>query len=162
MKILIFFVFGVNICFAQNRVPFDKLTLENDLVYENFPDKLFTGNAAKISKNGHVVYEDIIQDGKTLKRIVYYNKSNLPAIESIYFENSHKIKKEIQYSLKESRIDITQFNELGEKTLSEIYENDKLIYRCEFVKNKKNGREFCIDKNGQEIITEYENGKPLN
>lgn len=151
----------MNLLFAQNVVPFNELYLENDLVYEKYTDKLFTGSAAKIRKNGHVVYEDVIAEGKMIKTIIYFNKTTLPAFEYIYYENSGKAKEEIKYSLKEPIIEFTHFNELGEKTLSEIYENDTLTYRCEFLKNRKHGKEFCINKNGKEVTTEYKNGKQL-
>jgi hypothetical protein len=123
---------------------------------------LFTGDAVKTRKNGHVVYKDIFDEGRIIKTIIYFNKTTLPAIEYVYFENSGKTKTEIKYSLKEPKIEFTYFNELGEKTLSEIYKNDSLIYQCEFLKNKKHGKEFCINKSGQEIIKEYKNGKLLN
>lgn len=157
----IFFIFGINLIVAQSIVSFDKLYLENDLIYEKSSNNPFTGRAAKIRKNGHIVFEDFIEEGRMQKTIYYYNKTTLPAIEFVYFKHSGKTKTEIKYGLKDPKIEYTHFNELGEKTLSEIYKNDVLIYRCEFLKNKKHGKQFCMNKEGTEITEEYKNGKRI-
>ncbi len=151
----------MNLLFAQKNVPFNELYLDNNLIYEKSSEKLFTGSSAKIRKNGHIVFEDFIEEGRIQKTIYYYNKTTLPAIEFVYFKNSDKTKTEIKYDLKDPKTEFTHFNELGEKTLSEIYKNEILIYRCEFLKNKKHGKEFCINKEGTEITEEYKNGKRI-
>ena len=53
------------------------------------------------------------------------------------------------------------FNSNDEKILEEDYKNGILVYRCEFVKNKKNGIEFSINENGVKTECKYDNGKYL-
>lgn len=148
---------------AQERVEFNDIYFQNNSSYKFSNNNLFTGIAEKRRANGHLVYEEDFVDGQLTKSTLYYNGrgDTIPATEKLYYENSSVLKTKINYGLQNSIIEYIHFDERGQKILSEIYKDKELTYRCEFLNNKKNGKEFCIGKDGTEMIIDYRNGKKL-
>ena len=66
---------------------------------------------------------------------------------------------EMPTAFRNVRKEITYFDENGKKKLNEIYKNGSLIYSCEYLNNKKHGKEFCTTKNCDNQTVYYENGK---
>ncbi|NHF61626.1 hypothetical protein FK220_019935 [Flavobacteriaceae bacterium TP-CH-4] len=156
----------VLICFltqvsAQEIVGMKDLYVENDLTYKVAGGKLFSGQAQNVRKNGHLVYEEYFDNGKLTKSIIYYNGTEkpTPARETEFYLETQTKRKETNYGLSKATIEFKHYDKNGKKTLIEQYENEKLIYRCEYQKNKKHGIEYCLDDDGTELRIEYRNGK---
>jgi antitoxin component YwqK of YwqJK toxin-antitoxin module len=158
---LIIFLCSLNQLFGQEVVLLKDLYVDNFLFYKVSDNQLFSGNAQKIRKNGHLVYEEFIENGILKKSVSYYNRTEkpIPALITEYHANSFDRKKEIRYDLSHQWRESRFYDINKNKTLIEEYENDKLIYRCEYMNNKKHGTEFCYDKQGNEIKIQYKNGK---
>ncbi|MGS2762929.1 hypothetical protein [Sinomicrobium sp. M5D2P9] len=138
--------------FAQEKVGFQEIYMDNDLTYKVADDQLFSGQGQRIRRNGHLVYEEYYEKGIPIKSISYYNRTEppVPARMTEFYRNSFDKKKESNYGLDGNWHAFKYYDKNGKKILIEQYENKKLIYRCEYHKNKKHGTEFCIDDNGNE------------
>lgn len=160
---LILIFFTCNQLCAQEMVALKDLYIENGLTYKKADNKLFSGQGQKVRKNGHLVYEEFLEKGYRTKSIVYYNNTEkpIPARVTEFYEKSFMKMKETNYGLSEPTTEIIYFDESGKKKLTERYIGDHLTYRCEYLNNKKNGIEFCIDDDGNELEIEYRNGKKI-
>ena len=67
LTVIMFFAF--NLIIGQEKVEFDDLYYEGNLAYKISNDSLFNGIAQKLRKNGHLVSEDIYENG-ILKKIL--------------------------------------------------------------------------------------------
>jgi antitoxin component YwqK of YwqJK toxin-antitoxin module len=158
--LIILFCF-FNGLFAQEKVGLKEIYVENNLAYKVVDDELFSGQAQKVRKNGHLVYEEYYENGNPIKSVVYYNGTEkpIPARMTEFYQKSFDKKKETVYGLTKPTVEFKYYDQNGKKTLIEEYENDKLTYSCEYLKNKKHGTEFCFDDDGKELKIEYRNGK---
>ena len=160
-----FILLIISICFfnllaGQEKIGIDDLYHEEYLAYKISNDKLFSGVAQKVRKNGHVVYEENYKNGILIKSTVFYNgKEIIPDKVILYYKKSFTPKTEIYYSLKDPIIEYRHFNKKGKKTLAEIYTNDVLSYRCEYLDGEKHGTEFCINEDGTTWEKKYLKGK---
>ncbi len=161
--LLIIFICLLNHLSAQEIVGMKDLYIENDLTYKVSDEKLFSGQAQHVRKNGHLVYEEYFDNGKLTKSITYYNRTKkpMPAREIEYYSETQKKRKETNYGLNKTSTEFKYFDKNGEKTLIEEYEINQLIYRCEYQKNKKHGIEYCLNDDGTELRIEYRNGKKI-
>ncbi len=161
--LLIILFFSFNVLLAQEKVGLRDIYVENDLAFKVINDELFTGQAQKVRKNGHLVYEEFYEKGVPLKSVVYYNGTEKPKPATLteFYKNTFNKSKETTYGLFKPTLTIKHYDQDGNKTLVEEYENDKLTYRCEYLNNKKHGTEFCFDNYGNELQTEYANGKKI-
>lgn len=157
--ILVFFINS----YSQEKLPVDEIYTIDGLTYKSFDDKLFTGIAQKIRKNNHLKYEVEFEKGVLIKQIIYFNGREKKVAREIFYKNEKwkKPLKEISYGLDSDYKRIKYFNSNDEKILEEDYKNGALVYRCQFVKNKKNGIEFSINEKGVKTECKYENGKLL-
>jgi len=179
-------LFTFNQLFSQELVSMKDVYIDNSLVYRSSNDKLLTGTAQKIRKNGHLVYEEKYEDGIILYRNLYYNGEEVRVSNKIFY-NPNKpfiIAKENKYNLDGNIFETVTYNQDGVKILVEQFNNgnltyscqylgkkkhglnigydengEKITYRCEYINGKKNGKEYCLNKNGTETIKEYQNGK---
>jgi antitoxin component YwqK of YwqJK toxin-antitoxin module len=137
--------------------------VENGLIYKNADGKLFSGQAQNVRKNGHLIYEEYFAEGKLTKSIIYYNRTEVPTPARVteYYEGKQTIRLVTNYGLSKPTTKFTHYDENGKKTLIEIYENEKLTYRCEYQENKKHGIEYCLNDDGTESRIEYRNGRKL-
>jgi len=161
--LLIIFICLLNQLSSQEIVGMKDLYVENDLTYKVSDEKLYSGQAQHVRKNGHLVYEEYFDNGKLTKSITYYNGTEkpTPATETEYDSETQTKRKETNYGLNKPTTEFKHFDINGNKTLIEQYENEKLIYRCEYQKNKKHGIEFCLNDDGTEMRIEYRNGKKV-
>ena len=148
---------------GQEIVNLKDTYIENGLTYKINDNQLFSGQAQKVRKNGHLVYEEFIENGSLIKTVVYFNRTEkpIPALVTEFHQNSFDKKKETRFGYLEPWIEYTHFDKNGGKTLIEKYTSEELTYRCEYSSNKKHGTEFCFDKNGKELKIEYRNGKKI-
>lgn len=161
IKLLIAFLFIAFQLFSQERINTFEIYKNDNLSYKKEDGKIFTGIAEFKKKNGHVVFEEHYVNGFLTKYILYYNlDEQIVATEIIFYKESIYKEKETNFSSKENqRKEITYFDENGKKKLNEIYKNGSLIYSCEYLNNKKHGKEFCTTKNCDNQTVYYENGK---
>ncbi|MBA4277729.1 hypothetical protein [Flavobacterium sp.] len=157
--ILIFFINS----YSQEKLRVDEIYTIDGLTYKSFDGELFTGIAQKNRNNNHLKYEVEFEKGVLVKQTVYFNTRENQIAREIFYKNKkwNKPLKEISYGLDRDYKCVKSFNSNDEKILDEDYENGILVYRCEFMKNKKNGIEFSVNKNGIKTECKYENGKFL-
>lgn len=160
--ILILF-FNCNQLIAQEKIGIKDLYYENYIAHKVSDDKLFSGIAQKVRNNGHIIYDEVYENGILIKSTVYYNRTEkqIPAIVIFYYEKSFTPKTEINYGLSKPRIEYIHYNQDGKKILNEIFTMDILTYKCEYVNGKKHGTEFCINDDGTKLTLEYNNGKKV-
>jgi antitoxin component YwqK of YwqJK toxin-antitoxin module len=158
--ILISLLSGIS---AQEIVSMKDLYVENNLTYKAQNDQLFSGQAQNIRKNGHLVYEEFFVNGKLTKSITYYNGTEkpTPSRETEYYSDTQTKSKETNFGLDKPTTELKYFDKQEKKTLVERFDNDILIYRCEYQKNKKHGIEYCLNDDGTELRIEYRNGKKI-
>ncbi len=161
LLIILFCSFGGLL--AQEKVGLKEIYVENNLAYKVANDQLFSGQAQKVRKNGHLVYEEYYKKGIPIKSILYYNGTDKPKPVEMteFYEKTFDKKKVTRYGLSKPTKELKYYDQNGNKTLIEQYENDKLTYRCEYLDNKKHGTEFCITDDGTKLEIEYQNGKKV-
>ena len=186
-KILILLIFFSIKTFSQEIVEIRDVYVENNLIYKNSNEKLFTGIIQKKRRNGHLVFEEKYKNGIILEGNLYFNgKEKRISEKKIYHsEKPQTISKEIKYYLNGEIFQIKTYNNSGFKVLLEQFKNGKRIYsceylgkkkngielgyrengtlfhRCEYKNGKKNGKEFCINEKGEKTTWEYKNGKKV-
>ena len=161
LPILLFFIaFQL---FAQEKISTFEIYKKNHLAYKKSDGTLFTGIEEFKKNNGHLVFEKYYEKGYLTNYKLYYNtKEQLISSEEIYYIGSLFKQKKIEYTLVKNEIgSITYFDKNGKKELNEVYKNDTLIYSCQYLNNKKHGKEFCITKKCDNYSEYYENGKKI-
>ena len=180
--------FTFNELISQEIIGMKEVYIENNLVYKNTTDELFTGITQSKRKNGHLVYEEEYKNGIILSSNLYYNgKEKRVSNKTLYNPNKPLVlSKEIKYRSNGEIFETITYNDDGIKILIEQFENSKLIYscqylgkkkhglqlgykengdkityRCEFINGKKNGTEYCLNDDGTETNNEYLNGKKI-
>ena len=165
MKKNFLLLFLISYCglYAQEIVAIDEIYFENEIAYKSENDAVFSGQAQKIRKNEHLVYEEYFEKGFLYKSILYYNRTEKPKPAEIieFHENSIEKKKVTNFGLSNDWLQYEYFDLNGMKTLKEEYLNEKLVYRCEFSENRKHGIEYCLNDEGKESRTKYKNGKKV-
>ena len=162
-KHLIFLIFLYNSTFSQEKLNTFEIYKKDKIHYKKSDNNVFTGIAEFKRKNGHIVFEEFYKDGYLTKYVIYFNLDiQIVSTEILYYDKSENKKTKTEFSSVENeRKEITHYDSNGKKTLNEIYKKNILIYSCEYLNNKKHGKEFCITDNG-DLNTEYfENGKRL-
>ncbi|MEN2413469.1 hypothetical protein [Flavobacterium mesophilum] len=166
-KILLLFLFISIKSFAQDN---QKLTnkdvySENGLIHRVSNDSLFSGSIEYHRwTNGILLAKDDFQDGYIILNTQYYvkDKKGIPSRKTYYYEHQYfKKKKQDKLDFDGSIYSSIYFDENGNKILEEYYSEGKLIYSCQYKDGKKNGKEFCTSKTGEELNFTYENGKKI-
>jgi len=184
--LLMFFTF--NELISQEIIGMKEVYIENNLVYKNATDELFSGITQSKRKNGHLVYEEKYENGIILSSNLYYNGKEIRiSNKTIYNPNKPlTLSKEYSYDLKGEVFEITTYNDDGVKILYEQFTNgkvsyscqylgkkkhglelgyrdggEKMTFRCEYINGKKNGTEYCLNEKGIETKKEYVNGKKI-
>ncbi len=162
--LLVFFTFTKLI--SQEIISINEIFLdESNIAFRADNNQKFTGFAQKIRKNGHVVYEDQFDNGIIVAHFVYFNSSDKKLAGKMIYNNDKPFffEKFIEYksNRNESWQEIEYFDQNGLKILEETISDGITTYRCEFLNGKKHGTEFCIIKDGTELIIEYKNGKKV-
>ena len=164
-SLLIILICSFATLFAQEKVAMKEIYIDNHLAYKIINDELFSGQAQRVRKNEHLVYEEYYEKGVPIKSILYYNRTEPPKPARMieFYEGSFNKKKETNYGLDKSLYtEFKYYDRNGKKTLIEQYNNNKLTYRCEYLNNKKHGKEFGYGDDGNKVICEYRNGKKIS
>ncbi|GAA0734249.1 hypothetical protein GCM10009430_49200 [Aquimarina litoralis] len=148
---------------SQETIGIKETYIDNNLIYKSVNNKLFTGIAQKKRKNGHLVYEEEYKNGIILSSNLYYNgKEKRVSNKIIYNPNKPLVLlKEHKYNLEGEVFETITYNDDGIKILVEQFEREKLTYSCQYLGKKKNGIEYCLNKNGAKTQIEYRNGKKV-
>lgn len=149
--------------FSQERIRSFDVYRKKHLTYKKEDEKLFTGTTESKGLSGRMIFEESFENGYLTKYILYFNiKKPTISKEILYYPGSLFKQKETEFGLIENeRNHITYFDENGKKKLEEVYEYGKLTYSCEFLNNKKHGKEYCITKKCDNFSEYYENGKKI-
>lgn len=171
MKYILFIaLLNLTLCHSQETFTnsHDDIYIENGLFYKVKDHLLFSGTIDFIKKNGVIISKEVYKDGYIINESRYYNKSARGKVyqETVYYQEKvnpenfrFKKQKIITYHSTGEIYCIKHFDLAGDKILEEEFENEKLVYSCEFKDVKKNGKEFCTTRKcGNEIVT-YSNGK---
>ena len=158
-------IINYSIISAQDTLSIKNIYLENSLIFNANNELPFTGVAQKIRKNGHLVFEEVYEQGILVEYKEYYNGNTQSLSHKIYFYLDQPfVPKETitYYTNKKRRItETTSYNRNEEKTLVTRYVDTTLIYKCSYKNGKKNGEEFCYDKNDKPLITKFKEGKKV-
>ncbi|MCL6265857.1 hypothetical protein [Flagellimonas myxillae] len=146
--------------FSQDTLGMKEVYIDNDLVYKMNGERL-TGVAQHKRKNGHLVYEEIYNDGVVLSSNLYFNgKQKIVCDKTIYQRyKPWVIAKEFSYNLKGEIIETIDYDENGVKKLVKRFENGELNYYGEYHGKKKHGKEYCFTDDREKLEFEYVNGK---
>ena len=156
--ILLFFLFSLNI-YSQDSLTIKQVHFEKGTCYRNDNNGLFSGKAQSYKHKKHLVFETEFKNGILIKSIEYFNGKKRKIAEEIYYGNYGAKQKKIKYEYSIDYKWIEYYNENSQKVLEEEYENGNLVYKCEYLNNKKNGIAFRINKNGEKSECKFENGK---
>ena len=165
--ILFLLIVGYQNVFSQDTLSVKEIYFNNNLAYQDYNDELFTGVAQKLRKNrnGHIIAEEIYENGVLLEWKLFYNKSNRRLAEKVLYYKEHALvaKERIRYTINEDGefTESTHYDTNFKKTLVTRHKDTTLIYKCPYTDGKKDGEEFCINDNGNQIITKFINGKKI-
>jgi|GEM_PF-3228361 len=165
--IFIFLLTTVAPSFAQgNRaITFNDIYSKDGLIYKVSNDSVFSGSIENRRwTNDILLSKTDYQDGYIILRTEYYNKDKkgIPSRKVYFHEHLYfKKKKEDKLDFDGSVYSSISFDENENKILEEYFSEGKLIYSCQYKDRKKNGKEFCISKTGEELNFIYENGKKM-
>lgn len=161
---IIFILFLVSIkIYSQEKVGINNLYFEGKVAYTNSDNKRFTGILENKKKNGHIKSEEVYENGKITKMLIYFNFNDKQIVcdEFIYdIKTSQKIK-HTGFSSNGLQYWETEFDENQNKKKFSFYKNNVLYTYQEFKNNKKHGKWFCINKYGIKCESEYNNGKKI-
>ncbi|KFF05528.1 hypothetical protein B0A68_02680 [Flavobacterium reichenbachii] len=153
--------------FAQEStaITHKDLYSKDGLIYKASNDSIFSGSIENRRwTNNILLSKEDYKDGFIILVTEYYNKSKkgIPYMKT-YFHDGLYFKKKKQDRLDfDGTIDSTiYFDENENKILEEFFSKGKLIHSCEYKDGKKNGKQFCISKNGEELNFIYKNGKKV-
>jgi antitoxin component YwqK of YwqJK toxin-antitoxin module len=145
--------------YSQDILDYKQIYSKNNLAYRNDNDELFTGKIQKIKQKNHIVFEVEFQNGQLLKNTTYFNGKEKIISDEKFYNLNWKIIKHIKHSLDNNYLWITYYEDNGYKKLEEDYDNGMLVYKCQYLNNKKNGVSFSINKKGELKECIWENGK---
>jgi len=147
----------------QFAVKYKDVYLENNLVFLRANDSLYTGLIQQKRRNGHLAQEEWIDKGVIVYAISYYNGSRkVPAERMEYYKEYPNVPfKLFKYRFDESIREIIWHDMRANKIRVEQFENDKLVYSCDYKGKKKHGKELCYDDDGSVITVLYNNGKRI-
>lgn len=148
---------------SQEIVEMKNTYINNKLVYKTANDSLFNGISQSKRRNRHLVYDEKFKNGIIQSSNVYFNgKKEIVSLKTIYNLNKlWVISKELYYNLEGEVTMITSYDNYGKKIFEEEFENNVLIYSCEYNGKKKHGVEYCIADCDNELRFEYINGEKI-
>lgn len=160
MKKLLFLIliFSFNV-YSQDSLRFNQVYFENGLCYKTETGTLFNGKAQSYKHKNHLVYENNYNNGQLIKYTEYFNGKKRKITEEIFYDNNGFKEKRIRHEYSIDFKWITYYNTKNEKTLEEDFKDGIIVYRCEYINNKKNGILFSINDKGEKTECHYENGK---
>ncbi|MEN2401708.1 hypothetical protein GKZ90_0018095 [Flavobacterium sp. MC2016-06] len=166
-KLSFLFLFISIQCFSQENKVFtpEEIYQKDGLIYKTANDSIFTGSIEfRRWTNNILLAKKDYKDGYIILATEYYNKSakGIPSRKTYYYDHEYFKKKKTDRLDFDGTVDSTiYFDENGNKINEEFFSNGKLTFSCEYKDGKKNGKEFCLSKKGEEINSIYENGKKI-
>lgn len=164
-RIIIIFYFLLAIasveCYAQNIAQQNQVYKKKGKVYLTQTNQPFTGYVEARLSSGKMLFKKGYVQGKKISYTLYYDyaKGNeLIRFEKFYNANK-KIVKSVYYTKDQKTKYVTEFEENGDKKLKEEYHDGAIYYHCEYLNNKKHGKVYGYDQNGNPVECHYENGK---
>ncbi|MBD8019166.1 hypothetical protein H9628_11875 [Weeksellaceae bacterium Sa1CVA4] len=157
---ILFLFFGKS--YSQEKIEFEDVFFVNGIAYNKLNNQIFTGIAQNKNKNGHIKFEEIYDNGKLTKTLLYYNNNSKQIISTeTIFNQENKRVKVLNFSSDGKKIRETTFDENEKKSEYNSYENGNLILHEEFKNGKKNGKWFCYNDDGTKCEMEYSSGKKI-
>ena len=159
--LLIILLFGK--LYSQEKIKLIDIFFENGVAYNKLNNQIFTGIAQNKNKNEHITFEEIYENGKLTKTLLYYNinSAQIVSTETIFNPETNKKIKLLKYSSDGKNKWIIDFDDNDKQSEFNFYKNGKLIEHKEFFQGKKNGKWFCFEKDGSKCEIEYDNGKKI-
>lgn len=145
--------------YSQDSLRVGQVYFEKGLCYKVETNQLFTGKRQSYKHKDHLVSEQTFVNGQLKKYTVYFNGKKRKVSEEVFYTNEGFKEKRIRYDYSIDFKWITYYNNKKEKTLEEDYKDGVIVYRCEYLNNKKNGTVFSINDKGEKNQCKYENGK---
>jgi len=145
--------------YSQDSLRVNQVYFEKGLCYKAETGTLFSGKTQSYKHKNHLVYEKTFIDGRIKKYTIYFNGKKRRISEEVFYENDGFKEKRIRYEYSIDFKWITYYNAKNEKTLEEDFKDGIIVYRCEYLNNKKNGILFSINDKGEKTECKYENGK---
>ena len=162
-KILIISILFFGKLYSQEKINLNDLSIENGIAYNKLKNQIFTGIAQNTNKNGHVKFEEIYENGKLTKTLLYYNinSEQIVSDETLFNPETNKKEKHTRYSSDGKKYWETKFDINEKKSEFNSYDNGNLILHEEYKDGKKNGKWFWYCNDGTKCETEYYNGKKI-
>lgn len=166
-KIVFIFLLVFIKSFAEEnqQLTLKNLYSKNELVYKFSNDSIFSGSIENRRwTNNILLSKSDYLNGYIILTTEYYVKSKkgIPSRKTYYYEKQYFKKKRVDKLDFDGSLDSSiYFDENENKILEEYYSEGKLIYSCQYKNGKKNGKEFCTSKTGEELNFIYENGKKI-
>ncbi|POY41019.1 hypothetical protein C3L50_00385 [Flavobacterium alvei] len=156
LYLIIFFSLNV---YSQDSLSIKEIYNENYLTYRKDNNELFNGIAHKFKHKDHLLGTAEFKNGVLIKLTTYFNgKKRIISEEKLYNDNG-KIEKRINYEYSKDYKWIEYYDENGNKILEEDYSNGKLVFKCPFLNNKRNGIQISINEKGEKSECKFLNGK---
>ena len=154
--ILLLFTFKI---YSQEILSKNEIFTKDNLVYKIENSELFTGKIQTFKNKNHLTFEIEFKNGVLIKSTEYFNGEKRKIAEEIFYRKYGDKEKKIKYEYSIDFKWIEYYDENNQKVLEEEYKDGILVYSCPYLKNKKNGIVFSIDKKGQKNECKFENGK---
>jgi hypothetical protein len=145
--------------YSQDSLRVNQVYFEKGLCYSVETGTLFSGKAQSYKHKNHLVYEENFIDGQIQKYTIYFNGKKKKICDETFFTDNGIKEKRIRYEYSIDFKWITYYNTKNEKTLEEDFKDGIIVYRCEYLNNKKNGILFSINDKGEKTECKYVNGK---
>jgi len=163
---IVFLLFFISLfSFSQEQkstvVDFYDTYIDDELIYENNIDNLYTGLIQRKKANGQLIQEDYVEKGSIHYSELFYRKLNRETHSKYIYNknNPYVLSQVLRYHPKGDIFEIIYYDYDGGKILEEGYEDGKLIHSCEFNGKKRHGKEFSVTKVSDTTFVFYNNGK---
>ena len=159
MRYILFFFFISFNTYSQEVLNYNEVYSEKNLTYRIDNNMPFTGKIQKLKKKNHVIFEVDFENGILFKNTTYYNGEEKIVADEKFYNSERRIIKHVKYSSYKTYSWVVYFEPNGDKKLEENYSNGKLVYKCEYLNNRKNGASFSINKQGELKECFWQDGK---
>ncbi|WP_029273657.1 hypothetical protein [Flavobacterium sp. KJJ] len=156
--LLLILLFSLNI-YSQDSLRYKQIYFDKGLCYKVETGQLYSGKVQSYKHKKHLVYEENFIDGQLKKYTIYFNGKTRKVAEEFFYDDNGFKEKRIRYEYSIDFKWITYYNTKKEKTLEEDFKDGVMVYRCEYLNNKKNGILFSINDEGVKTECKYVNGK---
>ena len=162
-KILLIIILISSKLFAQEKIELNNVYFDNGIAYNKINNQIFTGVAQNKKKNGHIKFEEFYENGKLTKTLLYYNiySEQIVSDETIFNSKTNKKERHLRFSSDKKKYWETKFDENEQKSEFNSYLNGIQVLHEKYKNGKKDGKWFCIYKDGTKCEMEYSKGKKI-